>query len=328
MLIGILTPSWEGAAANKDFISTLGGWEIAINEYETVSSERVADPTRIAALLKHAPGMVRDLLRVHIGSIGNNYSQLRDLLRVQLVNTAAYDGTGIRIGNGTSASGSSGPPGRKFRYPELMEVYATTKGKSKGRGKIFKGAKGKGKYDGNFGKGHWKGGDGRGEGGGKSGGWTGTPWVPTSSTTVWPNSSSGAEAAVFNGTCGWCGIQGHKRADCRKRQAAASSKGGGKKGAAALIMADEDGQDDVGHKGHIISALAHDAPQPRGPGCFYVGDDQDAADSNAYDDKSWVLAIQRSDEKAADVANIVAGLNAPRFTHALVDSGSDEHVAP
>lgn len=135
-----------------------------LNEYDRVSIERIADHTKIAVLLDIAPGMIRDLLLFHIGSIGNN-SQLRDLLRLHLVNTAAYDGTSIRIGYGTSASGSTSPPRRKFRDPALMEIDAITNGKSKGKGELFKGAKGKGNYDGNFGKGHWKGGDGRGDGG-------------------------------------------------------------------------------------------------------------------------------------------------------------------
>ena len=66
---------------------------------------------------------------------------------------------------------------------------------------------------------------------------------------------------------------------------------------------------------------------PGGPGRYYIGDENDAADNDAYDDKLWVLAIQRAGEQADD-ANIVAGLHASRFTHALADSGSDEHGAP
>ena len=79
-----------------------------------------------------------------------------------------------------------------------MEVDAITKGKSKGKDQLFKCAKGNDKYDGNFGNGHWKGGD-----GGKSGGWTVTPWVPTSSTTFWPNSSYEAEGVQWRLRMGW-----------------------------------------------------------------------------------------------------------------------------
>ena len=67
MLVGIMQPGWDPRGAANTFLDQLTGWERRIQEYEGVSLETFSDGMKIAVLAPHAPGSIRNVVRLAAG---------------------------------------------------------------------------------------------------------------------------------------------------------------------------------------------------------------------------------------------------------------------
>eukprot|EP00435_Cladocopium_sp_Y103_P033607 s961_g8.t1 len=62
MLMGILSPQWAHLK-ETDFLESLDTWETPVRRYEEQSKEVVTEATKLAVVMKHAPGGLRSALR-------------------------------------------------------------------------------------------------------------------------------------------------------------------------------------------------------------------------------------------------------------------------
>ena len=232
------------------------------------------------------------MLRIHVAQFGTDYDMLKNVLRMMLVSTANYDARGVRQSGVGANRGRSGAPAD----PDAMDVgavqYDNGKGKNKGNGKSKDNGTGKSK-----GKGKDK----------------------TFSCNYGGNAENrdAPPPVPFQGECGYCGIKGPKRADCRKRLAAqaASGKGGGRKGSAAALQEEAP----VTYEGTYAGLAGESIAGHTVAGLTVSGTTGDTGVNSGL----WVLAVQSEEPYSV---NGVANDSGP--VSALVDSGSDEHVAP
>ena len=188
MLMGIIGPQW-GHIKEADFMESVDTWEVQIRRYEDQSREKVTAATKVAVIMKHAPGGIRAALRTSSSIIGSDYERLKKAIRDYLQTGADYDPKGLT----TEAKSSKDPSG-----PEPMDVGALSKGgkKGKGDGQWQKGKGKKGKYE--------------------------------KGKTKTKGKFEGKGSKRFEGYCSYCNKWGHKKADCRIREKdrKGSGKGG------------------------------------------------------------------------------------------------------
>jgi hypothetical protein len=134
LLSKVLNPQLSGTG--DQWLSELASWEMAIDEYHSMATERLPDSVLTALLIQYSPPSVRQHLQLNSGQL-STFAQCKTMIEQYLISTRAWSFTG----GGTD-----------------MEVDALYK---KGKG----GKDGKGKGNGKDNKGKQKGGkDGKGKG--------------------------------------------------------------------------------------------------------------------------------------------------------------------
>eukprot|EP00971_Amphidinium_carterae_P100622 1990648-Amphidinium_carterae.1 len=251
----------------SDFMEVLVKWEYQIAQYELselTSGERLSDSIRIAIVLEHAPARLRDVARQTPEGARRTYAGLKAFLKEYVYSGKAYTMTD---------DGGTIPT---YLQDDPMQVDQVWKGKA-GKGKQKGKSKGKDKGQG---KGKNQGKDKGGKDSSSSGGKPSSKGDP-----------AGGANAYFNGECGYCGVWGHKRSQCRKRM---SMENRGQQ------QGGQSGQD-----GGVRQATAEELEGSRSIA--------QVTESN------WVFAV-------AENPVVDASSSTDSSTFILVDSGSDEHM--
>ena len=303
MLMGIIGPQW-GHIKEADFMESVDTWEVQIRRYEDQSREKVTAATKVAVIMKHAPGGIRAALRTSSSIIGSDYERLKKAIRDYLQTGADYDPKGLT----TEAKSSKDPSG-----PEPMDVGALSKGgkKGKGDGQWQKGKGKKGKYE--------------------------------KGKTKTKGKFEGKGSKKFEGYCSYCNKWGHKKADCRIREKdrKGSGKGGT---AGAIDKTDSPKNEATSGSVQYVNLVKVRNKHEEKPIDHDEDDEADDYYSSGYGEPgpsytSWSvrevpkrtrwadeqeIADQRGWVGAASFVGSVEGYVHDQYI--MYDSGSDEHV--
>ena len=190
MLVGIMQLGWDSRGAANTFLDQLTEWKRRIQENEGESLEAFSDGMKIAVVASHAPGSIRNEVRLAAGPANGSYRAVRQ-------NTSEF----LRFGRIFDKDGRGVESEPSHANATSIDIDGV--GKGKGKGCFVCGRPSHAAIDCKVNQAK-----GKGQGKGK-----------TKSTSTGKNTP-----AKIEGLCRHCGKKGHKWADCRKRLAEAKDK--------------------------------------------------------------------------------------------------------
>eukprot|EP00971_Amphidinium_carterae_P044042 866611-Amphidinium_carterae.2 len=195
MLTGLMSPDWAGEMQKgaKDFAELFLRWESQVALYEMQRGRPLDADVKVAVVMRHAPGDVKQALRQASHVIGDDYNRLRDVLATYMQSGRDYNSLGVCISHQSGDSGGGGAQPMDVGGLQDKGKYGKGKGKDKGKQK----GKGKPWQPGGKSKGKEKG---KQDKGGKS-----------------PPGTIVGAPGQFQGYCNACGAWGHRRAQCPNR---------------------------------------------------------------------------------------------------------------
>ena len=255
MLMSLLTPTFD---ANEPFMAQLAKWELAIEDYKKASGKDFEDSMKVAVLTRWSPDNMRSSINAISARVDGDYRRIKTELQSLEIGNRNYGGS-----PGTSPSNYDHVP------MEIGKIDAnatcTNCGKKGHTAESCWSRNGEGK----------KGKKGKRKGKGKD-----------NKDNKW---GSGGGNDKFQGKCDYCGKEGHKASECRKKKFDADKKG----------------------KGGQVGSVEEPTPQNTQNTVKAIS----ATDENRF--VCGVTAHNSSDLKDED-----------DIVWIMLDSGSDEHCSP